>query len=251
MPGTPYGIDLSIDGTRIFAALNGSNAVAVVDIDQRTVSTIDLGVSTDHPTTYDVVEGEQNRLLMSANPGSSGLAYVAQVRLDQGNIASRVANEPFIRARPHLARSPDQQFVYVGSGFSPNSLYKLSLLDPNAQIVLEDDHGEVSGTSSLALSPDGARIYLRSGQVLATDTFTQVAEFPAGLSTVSADGTRLLVGDASTDSARVYSTATSGQTGNRRWGCDLLDLAALEEYGDGVLALGDDLVCYSRTVPYP
>jgi len=31
----------------------------------------------------------------------------------------------------------------------------------------------------------------------------------------------------------------------------LLNLSTLEEFGDGILALGDDLVCYSQTVPYP
>ena len=117
--------------------------------------------------------------------------------------------------------------------------------------MLEDDHGQVSGTSSLALSPDDSRIYLLSGQALSTDTFTQVAQFPQGRSTVSADGTRLLVGDTATDYARVYSTSTSGQVGNLQWDCDLLSLSAIEEFGDGVLVLGDYLVCYRQTVPYP
>ncbi len=68
---------------------------------------------------------------------------------------------------------------------------------------------------------------------------------------VSEDGTKLFVGDERTDSARVYDITTTGQVGNRQWGCDLINLAVLQEFGDGVLVLGDDLVCYSRTVLYP
>ncbi len=101
------------------------------------------------------------------------------------------------------------------------------------------------------MNPDGSRIYLLSGQVLATDTLTSVALFPAGRSIVSQDGTKLFVGDVETESARIYDITTTGQVGNRRWGCNLLNLTVLKEFGDGVLVLGDDLVCYSRTVPYP
>ena len=171
MPRTPYGIDVSIDGARLFAALRNSNAVAIVEIEQRTVRSIDLGASIGDYATYDVVEGEPNRLFVSANPGSSGRSYISQVLLDQGPISSRVAGGRLIRARPVLARSPDQLFVYVGSGFSPNSLYKLSLQDPDAPIILEDDHGTVGGTYNLAINPSGTRIALGYGQVLRTDSF--------------------------------------------------------------------------------
>ena len=58
-------------------------------------------------------------------------------------------------------------------------------------------------------------------------------------------------GSTQADSARVYDTSTVGQVGNRQWGCDLQNLAAIEEFGDGVLVLGDDLICFSQTVAYP
>ena len=193
LPGEPNGIDLSIDGTRLFAALNGNNAVAVVEIEQRTVTSIDLGAEPAHPTTYDVVEGAPDRLFVSANPGSGGFAYITQVRLDQGNAASRVANQNIIRARPTFARAPDQQFVYVGSGFSPNSLYKLSLIDPDAPIVLEDDHGSVGGTQNLTLNAAGTRIALASGQVLRTSSFIEEGRVTAGSSVAASSSDSLIV----------------------------------------------------------
>jgi Leucine-rich repeat (LRR) protein len=251
LSGQPRGIDLSSDMQTIYAALNGLGDIAVVDSTTGGVEVIDISTELDDDRTWDIAEVSTDRVVVSTNPGSNGLGYIVEVRRDLGNAATRVANNTIIRASPIFAVSPDQTAVYVGAGFSPNSLYKLDATQSNLPIILEDDHGEVSGTASLALNPDGSRIYLLFGQVLSTDTFTQVAQFPAGRSIVSQDGTKLFVGDEQTDSARIYDITTTGQVGNRRWGCDLLTLTVLQEFGDGVLVLGDDLVCYSRTVPYP
>lgn len=251
LSGQPRGIDLSSDMQTIYAALNGVGDMAVVDSANGNTEVIDISVELDDDRTWDVAEISTDRVVVSTNPGSNGFGYIVEVRRDLGNAATRVADNTIIRASPIFEVSPDQTAVYVGSGFSPNSLYKLDATQANLPIILEDDHGEVSGTASLALNPDGSRIYLLFGQVLSTDTFTQVAQFPAGRSVVSQDGTKLLVGDVDTDSARVYDITTTGQVGNRHWGCDLLNLEVITEFGDGVLALGDDLVCYSRTVPYP
>lgn len=251
LSGQPYGIDLGSDLQTVYAALYNLGDLAVLDTASGNSEDIDISVELDDDRTWDVAEVSTDRVVVSTNPGSNGFGYIVEVRRDQGNAATRVASQSIIRAAPVFAVSPDQSAVYVGEGFSPNSLYKLDATQAELPIVLEDDHGQVSGTSSLALNPDGSRIYLLSGQVLSTDTFTQVAQFPSGRSTVSADGTRLLVGDTDSDSVRVYSTTTTGQVGNLSWGCDLLDISTIEEFGDGVLVLGDDLVCYSQTVPYP
>ncbi len=251
LAGQPYGIELSTDGGTIYAAMFGDGDLGVLDIASGDFEAIDISVELDDDRTWDVAEVSADRVLVSTNPGSNGFGYIVEVRRDLSNQATRVASQRIIRASPIFAVSPDQTAVYVGEGFSPNSLYKLDATQSDLPIVLEDDHGVVSGTSSLAISPDGSRIYLRSGQVVSTETLDPVGLFPGGRSTVSADGEALLVGDTGTDSARVYSTTTTGQIGNRSWGCNLQNLQVIEEFGDGVLVLGDDLVCYSQTVPYP
>jgi DNA-binding beta-propeller fold protein YncE len=251
LSGQPRGINLSSDMQTIYAALNGLGDMAVVDSTTGGVEVIDISTELDDDRTWDIAEVSTDRVVVSTNPGSNGLGYIVEVRRDLGNAAIRVADNRIIRGSPIFAVSSDQTAVYVGEGFSPNSLYKLDATQSILPIILEDAHGQVSGTSSLALNPDGSRIYLLSGQVLATDTLTSVALFPAGRSIVSQDGTKLFVGDEETDSARIYDITTTGQVGNRRWGCDLLNLTVLKEFDDGVLVLGDDLVCYSRTVPYP
>ena len=251
LSGQPRGIDLSRDGKTIYAALHGLGDIAVLDTTNGDTEDIDISAELDDDRTWDVAEISMNRIVVSTNPYSNGLGYIVEIRRDLDNAANIVADNTVIRAYPIFAVSPDQSAVYVGERFSPASLYKLDATQSTLPIILEDEHGEVSGTSSLALNPDGSRIYLLSGQVLSTDTFDQVARFPPGRSVVSADGSSLLVGDVKADSARVYDIATTGQIDNRRWGCNLNNLAVIREFGDGALVLGDDLVCYSRTVSYP
>ncbi len=181
----PRGLTLSSDGEEIYVALNQSGSVAVVDADDYSVlRTINCLESLDNVLTWDVSEGKPGFLYVSANPGSGGFARIAQVDLENNDAQTTVATNRIIRAAPVFAESPDGQFLYIGEGFSPNSLYKLDLTQPQAPIVLEDDHGSVSGTSALAVTEDGGRIITASGQVLSTVTFGQLGLVSAGLPAV-------------------------------------------------------------------
>jgi len=251
LPAQPRGIDLAGDGTTIYAALNSVGDLAVVDSTTGNVETIDISVELDDDRTWDVAEVSNDRVVVSTNPSSNGFGYIVEVRRDLGNAATRVASDRIIRAAPSFLVSPDQTAVYVSEGFSPNSLYRLDATQANLPIVAEDDHGSVSGTELKALSPDGTRIYLGSGQVLDTSTLTQVGLFPAGRPLVSQDGTSLFVADVADDTTRVYDLTSKAQVDARPWECDINALSAMFEFGDGILVLGDDLVCYSRTVAYP
>jgi DNA-binding beta-propeller fold protein YncE len=252
MSGQPYGIDLAADNTTLYAALNGIGDIAYLNVNDGTEQLVDLSTELDHDSTWDVAEVSADRIVVSANPNSGGFAYIVEVRRDLGNAATRVADDRIIRAGPIFAISPDSQSVYVGEGFSPNSLFKLDATKAALPIVLEDDHGEVFGTDSLALNADGSRIHLRSGQVLETNTFTQVALFPAGRSAVSVDDTKLLVADGESSAAGVYDVFTTRKIGSRDWGCDIVSLLAIHELGgDRIVALGDDLFCFSEMVNFP
>lgn len=251
LPANPYGIDLANDGQTIYVALYGVGDLGVLDISSGNVETVDLSVELDDDRTWDVVEVATDRVVVSTNPGSNGFGYIVEVRRDLSNAAQRVASNRIIRASPVFVAAPDETAVYVGEGFSPNSIYRLDASQADMPIVAEDDHGEISGTNHLAISPDGERLYLSTGQVVSTATIDRVGQFPAGRSVVTADGFNLLVADASTDAAREYDITTTGQVGSRKWGCDLLNVQTIREYGDGVIALGEDLLCFSRTVPYP
>lgn len=115
----PRGIDLSSDGTELFAALNGAGSVAVVDLATDVITRINIGDELDDPRTWDVVEGQPDRLFVSSNPGSNGFAYIVEVLRDSGNAAQRVASNRIIRAAPVFAVEAAERFLYVGEGFSP------------------------------------------------------------------------------------------------------------------------------------
>ena len=231
----PHGIDLSADGRTLYAALHQATSVAYLDLESGLVSdTIVLGDLLGHSTTWDVVEGQPDRIFVSANPSSGGFAYIVQIDRAAGNALRRVAGQRIIRCAPTFAASPDMSSVYVGECFSPESLYKLSLSTIEAPIVLEDNHGSVSGTSHLEVSPDGARIYLRSGQILRTSDFTQIGSIGAGPSRLNAEGSLAYVA-ATANRIDLYDTTTRLKVGELAVPC------APSGFGTGMmLVLPDD-----------
>lgn len=242
---TPIGIDISLDGTRLFVALGRSGAVAVVDLETWETSEIVLEGILGHPGTFDVVEALPNRLFVTAAPGSGGSAFVVMVKLDEGNAAQRVASRRIIRSRPVLEPSPDRRFLYVGEGFNPNSLYKLDITREDAPIILENRHGTVSGTDHLEVSADGDRIFLGSGQVLSTETFQQVGSVGDGVPRYG-DGDDLVYVARRPDMIDIYDGQTFQWMDAVTVACSFDRLAQLIVLPDqaGYLVLGGELLCY-------
>ncbi len=171
----PLGIDVSLDQSQLFVALNGAGAVAVVDLETLQVSQVSVAQVLADARTFDVLEVSPGRVFATASPGSSSFANVGViVMIDMETQTMRVASNRILRATPTLAAAPDGQFVYVGEGFSPNSLIKLDNRLPNAPILSEAPFGSVSGTNRIALSGDGVQLYLGSGQVLDAESLLQI-----------------------------------------------------------------------------
>ena len=173
----PRGVDLTNDGSSVYVALNQAGSVARVNTETLAREEIFVAPSLGHSLAWDVVEARQDRVFVSANPGSGGISYIAMIKTDQADTVSRVAGNRIIRAAPAFLESPTQDRLYVGEGFSPNSLYALDITGDSAPIVLEDQHGQVSGTQISDISADGTRIFLASGQVLRHDSFWQAGAF--------------------------------------------------------------------------
>lgn len=240
----PRGIDLSDDGSTLYVALNASGSVAYLDIDTGHTTTVQVGGELDDPQTWDVVQGKPDRVYVSANPGSGGFAYIVQIKVDEGNAASRVANEQIIRCAPVFEDSPDDEFLYIGECFSPNSLYKLDLADETAPIILEDDHGSVDGTDHLEVNRTGTRIYLRSGQVLRTSTFLQDGLITPGPAQASGDGTKIYVAT-EPDTIVVHDAGTYLEIDTITLPCSFANIETLRVLprDTGFLVLGDDILC--------
>ncbi|WP_461516098.1 thrombospondin type 3 repeat-containing protein [Porticoccus sp.] len=195
LPDSPMGMDISDDGSRLFAALNHSGSVAVIDLDSKVVGQINVASQLNDSSTWDVEYVAGDRLFVSANPGSSGFAYIVEILLAEDNFAQRVASGRIIREEPVFAEQGGR-FLFVGEGFSPNSIYKLDLNQEDVPILLEDVHGSVYGADMLTISPLGDRIHTTIGQVFRADSLSQAAEVNPGLTDYLDDNSQFFLAEA-------------------------------------------------------
>jgi hypothetical protein len=176
-PG-PSGLDLSGDGAHLYVALNASTGIMKVDLSDWSTTQVTIPELGD-ARTWDVMETDTDVVLVSANPGGSGLAYIVQYDFST-DTATVVADGRIIRAAPRFAMDAGT-YAYVGEGFAPNSLYRLDLGAPGLPIVTEDPHSGVDGSRSLVVSPDGSFLVLGGGQKIDAGTFVSVGSYAAGV----------------------------------------------------------------------
>ena len=247
----PRGIDISIDGSLLFVALDGGSSVVFLDLETFSFSQVVIGAELGSARTWDVIEGRPGRVFASAIQGG-GPAYIAMINRDANNAATRVADGRIISSGPVFAGSPDQAAVYIGEGISSStdSLYKLDISEtpdsgPTAgRIILRNVFGSVSGTDKLAVSPDGNFIYTGSGQVLRTNSFIQVGRVGRGVPRVSDDGSLVYVAQVP-DKISVYETATYSLVGSITTSCRMSSIQVFDilPNGEDYVILADESVC--------
>ncbi len=247
----PRGIDISIDGSLLFVALDGGGSVVFLDLETFSFSKVVIGAELNSSRTRDVIEGRPGRVFVSAI-NDRGPSYVVMINRDANNAATRVADGRIISSWPVFASSPDQVAVYIGEGFSTTTdwLYKLDISEtpdsgPTAgRIILRNVFGSVSGTEKLAVSPDGNFIYTGSGQVLRTNSFIQVGRVGRGVPRVSDDGSLVYVAQVP-DKISVYETATYSLVGSITIPCRMSSIQAFDilPNGEDYVILADDSVC--------
>ena len=248
----PFRVALSVDQRYLFTTLGTSGSFTRYDRATGALPVQETVIATalDHANTYDIVAGIGSDVFVSASPSSSGFAYIVRVDTTTG-LAARVASERIIRAEPVFAIDRAAGFLYVGEGFSPNSLYKLDILNVSAPIVAEDQHGSVFGTSSIALNPSGTRLITGAGQLVRTSDITQAAYLGGGLGAFRPDGSILGVLSAnaimrydadSLDSLTPIDTSGCGFTNNA------VQFKALSR-GDGWLLLSPEGVLCKIDIP--
>lgn len=240
----PQGLDLSIDGSKLFVALSQAGSVVILQIDTLATTEVVVADVVGNSRIFDVVEGKQDRVFVSANPGSGGFAWIGVIKLDQGNATARVASNSIIRCNPTFEASPDHQFLYVGECFSPNSLDKLDLTQESAPIVLSAPFASVSGTTVMETNPDGSRLYLGSGQVLRTGSLIPAGQVGGGVHQFGDDPSSVFV--ASTPNVlKTFNTTTFLEESATTMPCSFSRISRLIVLpaSAGWFVLGDDLVC--------
>ena len=252
----PEGLDLLSGGDTLVAAIHGTGEVAEIDLESRTITRrIDLAELLGDDRTYDVREIDPRILLVTAAPGSSGLAHVVRVDLDDVDEAARVASDRFIRARPRIWANRGAGFALVGEGFSPPSLYRLDTTDPAAPLVDEDHHGDISGPTNAALHPDNSVLLTRTGQVIGTHDLEVIADLPNGHPAITADGATFYLADTDAATGLVHVIDADTLTTTRSFTTSCATYPEFGDFNEGKLdpderhlvLLGDQGICLEPT----
>lgn len=182
----PYRIALSPDATKLYVTYSGESIFDIIDL--ATTSVI---------RTVDVASALNDDAITDIHITGDGELFVAGrriVKVDADYSFKVVAdNLSFFSERPRFV-DDDGTYLYIEvSSHTPNSLFKLDISQDTAPVVLEDDHGSVSGSHNAVLSHDATRLYMSDGTIVLTSDFTTVTQpqettFAVAL---SADGQKL------------------------------------------------------------
>jgi hypothetical protein len=205
-----YRIALNNNATKLYVLYPGANAFDIVDIATKAV---------DRRVDVSSVMGDSFAVdIYMATNGQLFVAGSRIVKIDEADnyalhvIADEVA---FYSERPQFL-ADDGTYLYVEvSSHTPNSLFKIDISQNDGPVVLEDEHGSVSGTENAVLSPDATRFYMHNGKVVLTSDFTTVDELPelTYAVSVSGDGANLFTSTYSGyDKVIVVRNATSFET---------------------------------------
>jgi outer membrane autotransporter protein len=197
----PYGIGLNPAGTRLYVPSFGGTTVSVVDTTSNTVvGIIPVGNS---PTTA-AVTPDGSRVYVTNSSSNTVSVIDAATNTVVGSIA--VGNAPV-----GAAVTPDGTRVYV-SNHGSSDVYVIST-STNAVVAVIP----LAGDDTLAISPDGKRVYAVAGNgfnVIDVATNAVIASVPVAGSNnvvgiaVSPDGSRLYLANASGTDVSVVDTAT-------------------------------------------
>ena len=184
----PYRIALSPDASTLYVAYSGQSTFDMFNLASKSiVRTVDVSSALNNGAIMDIYATTNGQLFVSGN-------RIVKVDAANGYSLQVVANNlSFFGDRPRFL-ADDGTYMYVEvSSHTPNSLFKVDISQSNAPIVLEDDHGTVSGTANAVLNPDGTKLYMNNGSILLTSNFTRAAELPETTLAValSADGGKL------------------------------------------------------------
>jgi DNA-binding beta-propeller fold protein YncE len=176
----PTGVDISPDGTELAVTLYGQSEVAFIDLDTLMVTARVTPAGTSGPNKpYDLLYGRPGRLYSVGNPDSSGIDYVHVFDTDSHTELGR--STEIMRAAPRLAMTADHNFLYVSQvTFTPNKIYRFDITSDNPVQIAAAPHGPVK-VNTLAVKPDGSKVYCSRGQIWSNDLSTILGSFsPSG-----------------------------------------------------------------------
>ncbi len=245
----PNRVNLSADGSRLWAALGGSGRVARMNRVGGAVQDFDVSVALGSLETWDVMPGLAGEVYVSASPGASQ-AFIARLDPATGQ-ATRVADGQVINRMPFFEIDRRAGWLYLGEVGSPFVLRKLDATQSVVPIVLSTT--VQFGSIGLALRPDGSQIAINgSAPVLWTSDFGSASATLFGTPIFRADAAELGVFSTGTIAVRETTNYTVTRSVDA-FGCGFSQspqqVSALPR-GDGWLMLSGNRLCKVESSDY-
>jgi YVTN family beta-propeller protein len=171
VPPGPHGLVMTPDGRKVYVSSDGASTVSVIDTaSDRVVGSIEVG-----PTPHGLAISPDGRQVLVAGFGSNQAVLI-------DTTSDRVVGQIPVPQPHNSVISPDGHTAYVGS--QQQGATAIVMLDLGRQTQI----GQVpldKAPRALALSPDGARLYVTvagadSVQVLAPASAQVVGQIPGG-----------------------------------------------------------------------
>jgi DNA-binding beta-propeller fold protein YncE len=181
LPATPISLEMSADGTRLMAGLEGNGRVLVIDVPGWQVAAqLDLSSLLIQPNVTGFTEiGPNAWITTAANPNPTpGMQYpLVLFDPDDLSTARRVGNpQGYCGYVP--AVSPDRRYAYAPHADCTLVLEKRDMSSPGWDLVTTSDGiNWLSSQGMLEVSLDGERLYTDQGLVYSTTTLRQVGRF--------------------------------------------------------------------------
>lgn len=252
LPSRPNGLSMSADDQEIFVGLGAAGSVAVIDADSFAVSTIFVAPELGSSRVYHVVETSPGILYAATSiPDTDG--RITRIDRTSGVITPVATTGPNFEEIELVADSANG-VLYAADGLGDSSpvVHKYNATDPQTPLLLQKQNESIDVTHRMSLDAGRQRLYLSSGQVLATADFSLVGRISRGTPWASDNGVDVVVatgdGDLTIHSAtdlRVVDLLESDCALTRSPGDSLPDVDRLMPSPvDGQwLLLGGDILC--------
>ncbi|MCC5793657.1 MAG: hypothetical protein JJT85_02845 [Chromatiales bacterium] len=244
LPGQPHGLDLSPDGSVLYVVVTpgagpeGSVVRIATDTGAHLGETaIEHRLGPVPAQATAVLSVAPGRMLVDAGNG------IIEI-FDYANPLSLTVAGANAYTGSRMLRAPDGGPAYLGSNASPRSILRIDLDGVIASASGPDSSGGTTLAGMMAISPDGSRLYLQSGQVIGTDTLMPAGQIGAGVPQPLRNGSAILVAPAPGVLER-YDAGHEGLTARYTTDCSTAGVSHLVGLlGDTVwLVIGGNVAC--------